>query len=381
MHISEPKLRAKLDGELPADESLAVERHLSECARCRARSVELARAAGEIQSLFSELPEGAQPDIGAAFTRTQARVEEHRDVRHRRSWLPARLAPAWGAVAAVALVVVLMSSPMARAAAQKFLAFLRVKNVVVVPVERPDFGEGKGKLISDFLASSVNVTTKEEPRPVATREQASELAGFAVRLPAALSETPQLTVEGAHAFNFTVDLRRAQTLIGVLGRPDLNLPANLDGARIAVDVPRGVVARYGKCGPRQRGPHGHEQDFQDECMMIMQVPAPTIVTMPELNLTEIAEIGLQFTGMSGEDARAFARTVDWSSTLAIPLPAAFATHETVTIEGVQGVLLTGKPRPERRTPYGLVWVKNGIIHNVGGWGNPTMALPVAQSLQ
>ncbi len=378
MHISGPKLRAKLDGELPAEESLAVERHLSECARCRARSVELARTAGEIKSLFSELPEGARPDIAAAFTRTQARVEERREVRSPRSWLPARMAPAWGAVAAIAVAVVLMSSPTARAAAQKFLAFLRVKNVVAIPVDQP-VNQGNGQLISEFLTNSVTVTKAEKAIPVGTRDEAAKAAGFAVRLPAALSEQPELVVEGEHEFNFNVDLRRAQTLLGVLGRPDLKLPANLDGARVAVSIPRGILAKYGKCEPVRHGPHPLE--LAGNCIMVAQVPAPAVVTMPQLNLAEIAEIALQFTGMTAEEARNFARTVDWSSTLAIPVPTDMATHETVTVDGEQGVLMTAKPRSGRPTPYALVWVHNGIVHKVGGWGNATMALPVAQSLQ
>jgi hypothetical protein len=201
-----------------------------------------------------------------------------------------------------------------------------------------------------------------------------------VRLPAALSETPQLVLQGAHEFNFTVDIQRVQTLVNVLGRPDLTLPANLEGARFAVDVPRGVLATYGKCAVRRHGPQEAELQGGD-CIRVMQVPAPTVATVPQLNLAEIAEIGLQLTGMSQEDARAFARTVDWSTTLAVPVPAGVATHENVTIDGVQGILMTGKMRAGDIPRYGLIWVKNGIIYSVGGVGNPSMAIPIAQSLQ
>ncbi len=376
MHISEANLRAHADGELPADASLAVERHLNECARCRARVDEMRRMAGEVKAAFCALPDGPQPDIAAAFARTQARAAELPGARGRRRWIPLGLSPAWGAVAAMALVAVLLSSSTARAAAERFLAFLRVKNVVVVPVEQP-VNESNGQLISEFLASSVTVTKREDSRPLASREQAAEAAGFAVRLPLALSDAPKLTLEGEHEFNFTVDLHRAQTLMGVLGRPDLTLPANLDGARIAVDIPRGVLAQYGNCQMR----HGPHEPVGGDCITVVQVPSPAVVTIPQLDLARIAEIALQFTGMSPEDARAFAQAVDWSSTLAIPLPTQMATHETVTVDGAQGVLMTAKPRSGRPTPYALVWVKNGIIYNVGGWGNPSMALPVAQSLQ
>jgi hypothetical protein len=378
MHIPESTLRANLDGELPADESLAVERHLKDCARCRDRSAELAERAGAVRSLFSDLGGGAQPNVSAAWTRTQARASEQPARRSWRASLPGRMVPAWSVVAALSLVVVFASSGSARAYAQKFLSFLRVKQVVAVPVDhRPEMDTRKGKLISEFLASNVNVVKQEKARTVATREEASELAGFAVRLPAVLTDAPQLVVEGAHEFNFTVDIKRAQTLVNLLGRPDLTLPANLEGARFAIDAPRGVVARYGNC-PQRPAPH---MEQRGDCIMVMQVPAPTVVTVPEVNIAEIAEIGLQLTGMAPEQARAFSRTVDWSSTLAVPVPAGVATHENVTVDGVQGILMTGKINAGDRTRYGLVWVKNGVIYNVGGWGNPSMAIPVAQSLQ
>ncbi|HWR54095.1 MAG TPA: zf-HC2 domain-containing protein [Bryobacteraceae bacterium] len=379
MHIDEGILRARLDGELPAVETEAVERHLAACGRCRERSDALGRQAANVNAVFAGLGDVPQPDPAVALSRVRARQSLAPAERPWFGIFRGGLKPVWGAVAGIAIVATLGASEPGRAAAQRFLSLFRVKSVVVVPIERPNFDQGKGQLISQFLASSVNVTKEEKSQPAANREHAAELAGFALRLPAALTERPEITVEGEHAFQFTVDLERAQTLINVLGREDLKLPASLEGTRVAVDVPRGVTAKYGDCRRRLHGPG--EPPTGGECIVVMQVPSPTVVTMPEIDLASIAEIGLQFTGMSPEDAKAFSRTVDWSTTLAIPLPPAVASHQEVTIEGVRGVLVTAKPRANEPTRYALVWVKNGIIHNVGGFGNPSMALPVAQSLQ
>lgn len=380
MHIDEGTLRARLDGELPAGDVEKVERHLSECARCRDESERLRRQSANVGALLAVLQDGPQPDSAAAYTRLRARQSLAPASRGWFSPFGARLRPVWGAVAGIALVAVLGASGPGREAAQKFLSLFRVKNVMVVPIQGEVFDQGKGQIIAQFLASSVKVTKEEKPQVAADREQASQLAGFAVRLPAALTERPEITVEGERAMQFTVDLQRVQALIGVLGRPDLQLPASLDGARVAVDVPRGVVAKYGDCRIRRPGPDGPPQ-AQGECTVVAQVPSPTVVTMPEIDMAAVAEIGLQFTGMSPEDAKAFSRAVDWSSTMAIPLPTSVASHEDVTIEGVRGVLVTAKAHGSGLTPYALVWVKNGIIHKVGGFGNPSMALPVAQSLQ
>ncbi|MGE5489269.1 MAG: anti-sigma factor family protein [bacterium] len=377
MHIPDAKLRAKLDGELPAAESLAAEQHLDACARCRARYAGLARAAAEVQAHFADLPSAPEVDVAAALARTRVRAAA--GAREHRPWFP-RLTPAWAVLAAAVFAVVLVSSGTARAAAGRFLSFLRVKNVVVIPVERPAFNDGKGKLIQDFLASNVQVLKDERARPVSSREEAAEIAGFPVRLPTALTEQPQLIVEGAREVQFNVDLKRAQTLLTVLERPDLKLPAELDGAKVAIDVPRGVLARYGDCEVKRHDPD-EPPPVKGQCINVMQIPAPTVVTVPEIDLAGVAEIGLQLTGMGPEEAKAFARAVDWSSTLAIPVPVGLATHQTVTIEGVEGVLAVANPAPERPAMYSLVWVKNGVIHTVSGRGNPSMAVPVAQSLQ
>ena len=71
MHIPDAKLRAKLDGELPAAESLAAEQHLDACARCRARYAGLARAAAEVQAHFADLPSAPEVDVAAALARTR----------------------------------------------------------------------------------------------------------------------------------------------------------------------------------------------------------------------------------------------------------------------------------------------------------------------
>ncbi len=366
MHVSETMLRAKLDGELPADRSAAVESHLKECAACRTRAGEIEARAKHADALLSNLPSAPDPDLGVAWSRVQARAQ---DAPRRRAWLPGRFVPAWGgALAAILLVGGLLISGSARAVAQKLLAIFRVQSVVVVPMERGIIGEGKGKLIGDFVSNQVNVTKNEKSQPAATREEASDLAGFAVRLPAILTETPRFTVRGAHAFEAIVDAKRIETLISMLDRPDLKAPAGIDGVKIAADIPRGVAAAYGDCRA-------------GDCYVVEQAPSPTVVTVPEINVAELAELALQFTGMSAEDARRFSRTVDWTSTLAIPMPVDTARYENVSVDGVTGVLIQMQPRGPRPAGFGLIWVKHGIIYGVHGRGNPTMALAVAQSLQ
>ena len=83
--------------------------------------------------------------------------------------------------------------------------------------------------------------------------------------------------------------------------------------------------------------------------------------------------------MSQEQAAAFTKTVDWTSTLIIPIPKNAATYEQVQVDGVTGTLIQ---RPADDAPqFVLVWVKNGIVYSIGGLGsNSQRAIDMANSL-
>ena len=102
---------------------------------------------------------------------------------------------------------------------------------------------------------------------------------------------------------------------------------------------------------------------------------------PDLNIAEIVEVGLQAAGMSAEQARAFCQNVDWTSTLVIPLPRFVNSYKTVEVDGVEGTLIDlprlGSTRP---AGYTLVWVKNGVIYSLMGFGDSGNAVALAETL-
>lgn len=95
-----------------------------------------------------------------------------------------------------------------------------------------------------------------------------------------------------------------------------------------------------------------------------------IVNAPDgVDMAELAQIGLEFTGMSREDAEAFTDTIDWTSTLVIPIPRNAATHVDVSIDGVTGKLI--QRTTEYSSEYVLLWVKDGIVYSISGSGTDT----------
>jgi hypothetical protein len=186
------------------------------------------------------------------------------------------------------------------------------------------------------------------------------------------------------AFQIKIDRAQAQALINESGRSDLQLPATVDGAVVSVNVPASVSAAFGTCpkptkpqDPDRRGSAGR---MYADCVIFVQMPSPTVSTPPDLDLAQLAELGLQFTGMTAQQARDYAQTVDWTSTLVIPIPQNGATYKQVPVDGVTGYLIQ---RPADDAPeYALVWAKDGMVYAIGALGaDSAKALALANALK
>ena len=211
------------------------------------------------------------------------------------------------------------------------------------------------------------------------------MAGFKVRLPEQLYDVPQLKVEGEYAFEMTVDGKRLQSILNEAGRPDLQLPASIDGTKVSVDIPKAAIAIYGNWP--QPGSRLIQQDTIDwnKCFVLAQLPSPSVMASPDVNIQQLAEIGLQLAGMSPEEAHTFGQTVDWTSTIVIPIPRDASSFRSVDVDGVKGMLITQhamEDTPVGNTPpgYTLVWVKNGMVYSLSGFGDSSLAVPIAESL-
>jgi len=160
----------------------------------------------------------------------------------------------------------------------------------------------------------------------------------------------------------------------------------VDGATISVSVPKAVTAAYGNC-PQPTSRDAAEANTRKvtfgafgNCTLLAQLPSPTVDTPPDLNISQLAEIGLQFTGMSAADAHQLSQSVDWTSTLVIPFPSNAGTYAQVSVDGVTGTLISRTGRGPGGQ-YSLIWVKSGILYGLTGNGTSEQALALAQSIQ
>ncbi|MGH9395230.1 MAG: zf-HC2 domain-containing protein, partial [Terriglobia bacterium] len=136
--LSDGVLRGRIDHEMSGAERTAADQHLGSCAECRERLERLTRESQQIARELSTLaPHTAPPDDARqALARIQARLgsdaansSEHGNFLA--GFFARHPAPAWGAAAVTALIIVLVTLAPARSAAQRVLAMLRVQKVTV----------------------------------------------------------------------------------------------------------------------------------------------------------------------------------------------------------------------------------------------------------
>lgn len=383
-------LQARIDHELSEIEGLNAEQHLAACPRCRARLEQIERASRQVARRLSELDPAGQGSGEAppALARLRARLDgeaETGSLRENvlREFLARHPAPALGAAAVIALVVVLITLAPARSAAQRVLAMLRIQKVAVVPVDLSATpSRDTMERIRQLISSRVTVTLSPgKPQIEPDAAAASKLAGFAVRVLTGIPGAPQIAVVGEQAYVMNLDRARLDEILSDIGRSDLQIPAQVDGQTIAVHIPKAAFIHYGGCEFHQQaaGPP-HAAHRAAGCVAVAEVPSPVVSVPPGLNIDQLAQIALEATGMSEAQAAALCQTVDWKSTLVIPIPENASSSQQVEVDGVEGTLIMGRPHEGQPGQFAVVWVKNGIIYSIHGTGGPDRALALASSM-
>lgn len=384
-HLTDGELRAALDGELESTRLM----HLDTCIECNERKQQLQK---EIQGsarrlAFLASPDGPVPSAQKAWAQFSEQNRIRKEFSMFRKWFSFPVVRF--ASALILILALVLAFPSTRALAGELLKLFRVQQVTVVSVDFTGLeqltGDGVlGNQFTDLISNSMNVTKEPgEPAEAADAAQASQLAGFNVRLPQTATPSHIYVTEGA-AFTLTVDRAKAQALLDEAGRGDLVLPESVDGAEISVSIPPAVSAAYGTCPKPERDSSKVEEDripgrAYPDCVILAQIPSPSVNAPADLDIAQLAQIGLEFTGMSPEEAASFTNTVDWTSTLVVPVPRNAAVNEQVTVDGVTGTLIQ---RPSDDAPkFALLWVKDGIIYTISGLGtNSQQAIEMANSL-
>ena len=390
-HLNDGQLRAALDGELDSDGLT----HLETCLQCQTRRKEVQLQVEQISGkldFLSPATKSADLPPGTAWHRFNQQKLTQKETSMFRKLFSMPIVR-YG-VPALLVFALVFAFPATRALAGELLNLFRVQRVTVVPVDFTGMEQLNGAVgnnISQLISDSVTMQKEPtDPTNVANTDEASQLAGFNVRAPQDITSARISVMSGA-SFAFTIDRSKAQALLDEAGRSDLVLPEEVDGADVSVNIPSSVSIAFGTCPePSNESEAAREMDREmnttgspgrvyKDCIILAQIPSPEISAPASLDIAKLAQIGLEFTGMTAEEAVQFTSTVDWTSTLIVPIPKNAASYQQVTVDGVTGTLIE---RPSDDAPqFALFWVKDGVIYTIGGLGNNSQkALEIANSL-
>jgi hypothetical protein len=263
-----------------------------------------------------------------------------------------------------------------RASAQAFLDLFRVRNFAAVPVDvdRMRMLENQKVDLQALLADRVETLKEPDPPKVyPTVDAAGAAAGFDAREPATLPDgyaLDQVVVRGNGAARVTIDAPRLRSMLETLDLKDVQLPDGIDGQVVEVRVPPIVVQSF------RRGERGRVE--------LIQARSPEVSLPPGLDLARLGEIGLRVVGLSADEARRFSRTIDWGSTLLVPVPAGAGSFLEVEVRGTRGLLVTmNRNEADRKGGDAsvLLWSEGDRVFGVCGNLDSMKLVQLANSLR
>jgi hypothetical protein len=272
--------------------------------------------------------------------------------------------------ASLLLAVGLVTLPAVRAGAETFLDLFRVVNFVAVPVPTARLANlQRGLDLPRMLGEQVHVVQAAgPPRSVATVAQAGALTGIAVHLPTWLPDG--LALQGIEVLDeqrWTVaaSSQKLQQVLDTLGINDLAVPAGLDGQTATIHVYPSMRVTYGSRT-------GH--------VLFIQGRQPDAVLPPGTDLPLLAEMGLRVLGFEPNEARRFANSIDWRTTLLVPVPTSVANFHEVDLGTGKGLLIETAGTNGPRTSQ-LLWSAGNSVFALIGDVNPGELFEMARSSQ
>jgi hypothetical protein len=295
-------------------------------------------------------------------------------------WSAAHRRPMLRAASYVAATVVAAGAftlPPVRAGAAAVLDLFRVINFAPVQVQAEHLKELATRTDLDLphlLGEQVEVLMDPgTPREVIDAQAAGTAAGIRMRmplwLPVGMSAT-QFMVAGETQMRVTMDTRKLTTLLDALGIRDLRVPAGIDGQSATLDIPRIASATF-RDAKRQ--------------VTLMQARQPVAVLPDGVDIPTLAEIGLRILGLEPNQAYAFARNVDWRTTLLVPVPANVGNFRQLQVQGNQGLLIEHPVKDAQGKDAGtitqIMWSEGSSVYVIMGNVHAEELFEMAQSLQ
>lgn len=308
----------------------------------------------------------------AAELRDRLGRDEHMRQHRARRWRPAL-----AAVAAVAAVVALFAFPSVRASAQAVLDLFRVRTFAAVEFDPSRLDKLRDLKQDNTMLVFGKQEVLRDPGPaqeVATPAAASALAGITVSTPAELPQgltLRKVLVEGAGEAKLTANAGQLRDILAALDIRDLDVPEAIDGKSVTVRKPPVVIQQYAN---------------QDRTLTFVQARQPDVELPAGVDLGRLAEIGMRIIGVDKAQARRLARSIDWHTTLVVPVPMNASTFRGVEVHGHSGLLITtaGKPAADGKRPREgtvLMWSEGDRVFAMESTLHGVELMAIAESVR
>jgi hypothetical protein len=299
----------------------------------------------------------------------------------------ARAAPAAGfrrwfaAAASIAVVGFVFTLPPVQAAAEAFLELFRVQQFtgVAFDPERLRGLETSGLSPEAIFGAVEPLTPPPQPVSYATAADAGAAARIRVRTPAWVPNGYSSTGfmgSSEMAARITINTAGMQAVLDTLGLPDVELPQGLDGQTATVRVPPVVTQTF-----VNRDFVGRDGEVIERSVHVIQAQSPDVSFPAGLDLSKLAYAGLRVLGMSRDEAYRMSVTIDWRTTLIVPVPAKALAYRPINVAGNEGLLIEGFAAGERLPGGVLMWSAGGETFAVAGPVSGEELLEIAQTLQ
>jgi len=259
-----------------------------------------------------------------------------------------------------------------RAVAGNLLRVFRVQTVQVVPVDKEHVESVKNDpqirgILEDLEAQVKVISDGGEPEEVDSVEQADEKVGFTVTritaLPDGLAEPTKIEVAQQRIIEMNLDKALLDALFEA-AEIEVSLPDSLDEQPIVVTQPDTVMQRW---------------QVEDNRLEFIQMASPSVEYPDDLDLNALGAAGLQFLGMSKDEAEALSDTIDWANTLILPVPKDGQISVTeVSINGAKGFLFINQ---EESDEAAVMWNQNGMTYFISGDCPAEQVIEMAQSVK
>jgi len=129
-----------------------------------------------------------------------------------------------------------------------------------------------------------------------------------------------------------------------------------------------------------------QQRFRNEkrTAELLQAKSPEITLPTGVDLAALGEIGLRILGLEHAEARRLAQTIDWRSTMLIPVPGNAGSFRQVEVSGQPALLVTAKGERKDGSPREgtiVLWSRGDMVYALAGNLSNMDLLQMANSVQ